>query len=264
MSSKEESESIIPPPSEEREEELDIFKRRAEWWYGLHTDQLGYLPPDGRLQAIDQATKIGRTQLRELDPGGPVPKDGFELVGGEKLKAHLHKAENPRPQSSFGFAAQPVDVRAEGDLHGTTLKIALDKELAHGLDRATVRIFCFDTSVQEWHIVALSGSSFDGDYAWAKLYQPGLYVPIGLPHDSWVLRTIMVIHSSTPWLRAAREMNSLERLLDPICKLILCDGVFEKLRSEPTLADKFGLPPFEGGIGPGNICERCFGLDLPK
>ena len=264
MSSPEESESIVPPPSEEREDELAIFKRRAQWWYGLHTDQFGGLPPQGRLQAIDQAEKLGRTRLRELDPGGPVPKDGFELVGGEKLRVHLHRAENPRPKSSFGFAAQPVEVRAEGDLHGTTLKMALDQELARGLDPASVRLFRFDTSVQAWYIVALSGASLNGTYVWAKLHRPGLYVPIGLPQDAWLLRTIMLIHSYTPWLLAAREMNALEQLLDPICKLILCGGVFEQVRGEPTLADTFGLPPFEGGSGLGSICDHCFGLDLPK
>jgi hypothetical protein len=174
MSSTEESESILPPPGEGRAEELAIFKRRAQWWDGLHTDQFGGLPPEGRLQAIAQATKLGRTRLRELDPGGPAPQDGFELVGGEKLKVHLHRAENPRPKSSFGFAAHPVEVRAEGDLHGTTLKMALDRQLARGLDPATVRIFRFDPSVQEWHLVALSATSLNGTYAWAMLHRPGI------------------------------------------------------------------------------------------
>lgn len=54
---------------EEREDELEVFQRRAEWFRELHTDRQGCLPPKGRDQALDQAAKLGRTRLRELDPG---------------------------------------------------------------------------------------------------------------------------------------------------------------------------------------------------
>ena len=248
---------------EELEDEFEVFERRLEWFRELHTDRQGCLPPNGRRQAFDQAAKLGRVQLRDFDPGGLAPKRGVEIVSSDRIKVQVRKGDNPRPKSSFGFAAQSVEVLTESDLRGTALKMTIDKELSEGIDPATIRIFRFEESVGEWHMVARSGASVNGDYAWARLHRPGLYVPIGLPRDPWLLRTIMVLDAYTPWLRAAREMDTLEGFLDPICQLILCADMFEKVRDDPALADRLGLPPFEGGrIGTNDICDRCLGLDV--
>ncbi|HKW02139.1 MAG TPA: hypothetical protein VJN96_20120 [Vicinamibacterales bacterium] len=247
----------------EQEGELDVFERRLEWFRELHTDRQGLVPPFGRQQAIEHAKRLGRVRLRRRDPGGQVSDRGFELVATRKTTGmRLRKATNPRPKSSFGFAGDPVEVVSEDSVRGTTIKIALDREKLAALDPATVRIFRFDSGTGEWQLIARSGASLAGDYAWAELTQPGVYVPIGLPTDPWLLRTIMVVQTYLPWLRAAKDLKALDKILDPICRVILCSDTFDKVRKDPALADKFGLPPFEGKNA-GDICELCLGLDLP-
>lgn len=227
---------------QKRDPELDTFQRRIEWFRDLHTDRQGFLPANARIRALQQADRLGKKRLRDLDPGGSPPTRGHELVSARKIKASIRKADNPRPNSSFGFAAKPVEVSEVEDLGGAIIKITLDEELLKQIDPATVRVFRFEESTNEWHIVAYSGVSVNADYAWAKLSRPGLYVPIGLPRDPWLLRTIIVLKAYAPWLRAARKMNTLDRLLEPLSNVIVANEAFEGIQKDSALANEVGLP----------------------
>ena len=248
---------------QEEGDELDVFERRAEWFRRLHGDRLGWPQDQARLRALAQASRLGRTRLRDLDPGGGPPNRGYDLLGKEGIEVGLRRQENPRPNSSFGFASPVVRVGSRDELAGATLKIALDPKLASGVDTSTVRIFRFDETSREWILVPRSGPAPDGSYAWARLRTPGLYVAIGLPKDPWLVRTIAIIDTYMPWLRAERDRMGLPKLLEPICKLILCGPNFEGARGDPALANRVGLPGFSEGIEARNACERCLGLDLP-
>jgi hypothetical protein len=251
------------------EDELEVFEERAKWFSQIHGDRQGYTVSDGRTKAIDQLSLIGKTnRLENLDPGGSTPKQGFELISGKTNKkstnVKVEKAKNPKPNSSFGFAAQAVRVSGnENSLVGVTLKIRNEKELSDELIHSTIRIFRFDETSKEWHLMPRSGSSLDGTYAWARGIHSGLYVPIGLPRNPWMLQTVLTIDSYSPWIRAARQRDSTRQILDPICRLILCDGIFREAQKNPKVADELGLPPIDTG-GINDICDRCLGLDLPS
>ena len=61
---------------EQRGDELEVFERRVEWFRELFADRTGIVPAEGRRQALRQAARLGRTRLREFDPGGPRPQRG--------------------------------------------------------------------------------------------------------------------------------------------------------------------------------------------
>ena len=143
------------------------------------------------------------------------------------------------------------------------IKISLDKDKLPDIDPSTIRIFRFEESTREWQLINRSASSLNGDYAWAIIKESGKYVSIGLPSDPSLLQTISIINSSMPWLRAARQTQSLDKLLDQICKLILCNETFERIHRDSELAAKSGLP-FDEKKKLEYICERCRRLDLPN
>jgi photosystem II stability/assembly factor-like uncharacterized protein len=243
-------------------DELEVFDRRAEWFRTFHGDRLGFIPDRGRAQALAQASRLGRARLRELDPGGEAPKEGFEFISVTGVEVEIHRQENPRPHSSFGFASHALQVRSRDDLAGATLKITFDERLLEGVEPSTVRVFRFDDASREWLLVPRSGASPDGSYAWAQLRQPGLYVAVGLPRDPWLVRTVATIDTYMPWLRAQADREGVPPLLERICQLILCGSSFEEARGDPGRANDLDLPGFGDGLESGDICERCLGLDL--
>ena len=62
------------------EDELEIFRRRAEWWRLYHGDPSGIVSGNLRVQAIAHAEKLAAGGLDNPDPGGARPKSGFELI----------------------------------------------------------------------------------------------------------------------------------------------------------------------------------------
>src|SRR5262249_23746885 len=89
-------------------DELGIFRRRAEWLRDLYGDdiQTAYAL---RVAAVAWARRMELAQFIKpaLDPGGASPAAGFELVGEKQANARLSRTGNPRPNSSFGFGAEP-------------------------------------------------------------------------------------------------------------------------------------------------------------
>jgi hypothetical protein len=107
------------------EDELEIFRRRAEWWRLYHGDPSGVLSSNLRAQAIAHAEKLVTTGLDNPDPGGARPKGSFELVErrgkGISKKPKGVRGQNPRPRSSFGFTSDAIEVRGP---QGIALQIA--------------------------------------------------------------------------------------------------------------------------------------------
>ena len=79
--------------------------------------------------------------------------------------------------------------------------------------------------------------------AWVN--EPGIYGLIGLPKHTGLLETLRLFDRLGPQLLEERERDE-HGLHDRICGLILC--------ADPT-------PWGEGPIGPGDICQKCLGLD---
>ena len=127
------------------EDELEIFRRRAEWWRLYHGDPSGILSSNLRVQAIAHAEKLVSTGLDNPDPGGARPKGSFELVQhrgkGRSKKIKGARGQNPRPRSSFGFASDAIVVRGPISLEGVVLKIALDTKRLRKLEPAALVLF---------------------------------------------------------------------------------------------------------------------------
>lgn len=79
----------------------------------------------------------------------------------------------------------------------------------------------------------------------AWLNEPGTYGLIGLPKHTGLLETLRLFDRFGPQLLEERERDE-HGLHDRICGLILC--------ADPT---QWG----EGPTGPGDICQKCLGLD---
>ncbi|HJS64371.1 MAG TPA: hypothetical protein VJ767_05885 [Nitrososphaeraceae archaeon] len=249
---------------EEIENEEDVFKRRAQWFKDLFSDQDGFISHKDRLHAIENVKNLSKIRFRDLDTG-ESPLKGFDItiVGKEEgYKPEIYKVDNPRANSSFGFVSETMEAKIESQSSKEfMLKIILDKDKLTNIEPSTIRIFRFEESTKEWVLVNRSSLSLNGEYAWAIIKEPGKYVSIGLPSDPWLLQTIMIINSSMPWLRAARQSQSLDKLINQICRLILCNDTFESIGRDPQLAAKYGLPPVEESKLK-YMCERCQRLDL--
>lgn len=251
---------------EKIENEEEVFKERSEWFKELFSDKSGFISNKDRLQAIENSQNLSKIPFKDLDTGESPSQNGFDItvIGEEKgYKAKIHKTDNPRPNSSFGFVSKTVETQIKSQFSKFMIKISLNKDKLTDVDPSTIRIFRFEESTKEWQLINRSGSSLNGDYAWAIIKESGKYVSIGLPSDPWLLQTISIINSSMPWLRAARQSQSLDKLLNQICKLILCNETFEKIRGNPELAAKSGLPLIEK-TKLEYICEKCSRLDLPE
>ena len=216
------------------------------------------------MEALEWAQRMERAKAfaPDLDPGGSTPQHGFEVVGDLNFKPRLSSTKNPRPNSSFGFAGEPVEVSSDTNINGAALKITLDKKRMATLDQQSVRVFRFEEEVKEWVLIPRSGASADGEYAWAILHRPGIYVPIGVTTDPWLMFGIAALRAFYPILKAARSQGALNKALNALCDLILFPGVIDK--GETELLDQFGMPPFSEELSPKEIRRLITNLDLPN
>lgn len=243
------------------EDESDVFRRRLEWFKEHLGERDGSLDAMARLQAVEQARAIRPRALEDLDPGGERPVRGYQLLRPKGVKARVRMPKNPRPRSSLGFAGPTVEILSQDDLRGIALKIALDPR-DQDIDASTVRVFRLSETTGEWCLVPASGAAPEAGYAWARPKRPGIYTPVGLPANPWLQATVLALDTYRPWINAARSLGRLPEVIDRICRLILCDGMFGNIMQDPKALREFDLPPFGPG-DPGNICERCLSLDPP-
>jgi hypothetical protein len=247
---------------EQYEDESSVFQRRREWFGRVLGERDGSLSVAARLLARDQAARLRPPPLEAIDPGGDPPKRGHQLIIPAGVKARARRGKNPRPGSSFGFVGPIVEVAGDDDLRGSVLKVALDQD-QEDVALSTVRTFRYEEATGEWALVPRSGVSPDRRYAYAHLRRPGTYALVGLPTNPWLQATVSALEVYRPWLNAARTLDRLPDALERICQLILCQGPFEEVVRNRAAVDKLGLPPFGPG-DPGNVCERCLGLDPPS
>jgi photosystem II stability/assembly factor-like uncharacterized protein len=245
-------------------DEKEIFRHRAQWLRSLYGEDIGISTQHVRMQALEWAQRMERAKIfaPDFDPGGGTPQRGFEVVGDLKSKPRLSSTNNPRPQSSFGFAAEPVEVSSDTNINGAALKISLDKKRMATLDQRGVRVFRFEEEVKEWVLIPRSGASADGEYAWAILHRPGIYVPVAITTDPWLMFGITALRAFYPILKAARSRDALDKALNTLCDLVLFPEVIDK--GEPELLYQFGMPPFSEGRGPKEIRRLITSLDLPN
>ena len=249
------------------EDEEEVFKNRIEWFRDIHSDQRDFFVSHqnrlNAMRAMDNSKKAVKLRLAELDSVVP-PKEPFELVITNKHKEQkikIQQTDNPRPNSSFGFVSEVAKVEIPPESSKYILKINLDKSKLDTIDRSSIRLFRYEQSIKEWVLVDKSFSP-NGEFVQGIINSSGKYVAIGLPIDALLLQTISIIHNSMQWLRVARQCHSLDQAIDQICKMILCNDAFEKIRRVPEFKIKLGTQTLEESKL-NELCEKCGKLDLP-
>ena len=216
--------------------------------------------------------------LAPLESGDPGPGvlatlDARQIAAfftDESGEVLVDQDDNPAPGGSLGFVDRFVAVAAK-EARGT-LVIRLDAVATAGVAVESLRVFRFDEESEGFHLVPRSGLGQTRDYVWAELDQPGRYAVIGLPSDPLLGRTLAVM----------RELAGLALVFDQsgvafverVCQLVLCAPEARQAMRDPAVRRglvednlRRGLPapgPGWDGTAPGDVCERCLGLKLPR
>lgn len=213
-------------------------------------DQLDAYNPDAWEKALRAKARVEPYAFDDV-PRAPAklpPRGAFVADGPGRGK--VAPTENPAERASFGFAGQTVELTLDAPRRPGTLFVPLDVKAAAGVDLESVALFRWDGErrferVEPSRTRVLPDREQEGVYhphVWARVTEPGIYVPIGIPDHPALQRTLGVFHTARE-LFDELEPDVLRGFQDRICGLILC------------------APDF--GEGLGNLCERCLGLD-PK
>lgn len=125
------------------------------------------------------------------------------------------------------------------------LRLGFDEKQSEHVDLYTLTLFRVDLETRVFTPVESSRVDVDRRRVTAWVKEPGIYGLIGLPKHRGLLETLRLFDRLGPQLLEERERDE-HGLHDRICGLILC--------ADPT-------PWGAGPTGPGNLCEKCLGLD---
>ena len=204
---------------------------------------------EGAIEARRAVEPHAFTDVAAPPPG--VPRQGAFVADGD-AKGEVAPAEHPAEHASFGFAGPAVELRLDGDVVPGTLYLPLDEEALSHLEPTSVALFRWDGDRQAFDRVVPSGSrlvpDFDRDdirhaHVWGRVTSPGVYVAVGLSKDPAVRRTLATFLAARD-LFGELERDVLRGFRDRVCELILC------------------AQDLNGFGGTGDVCDRCFGLDL--
>jgi alpha-tubulin suppressor-like RCC1 family protein len=125
------------------------------------------------------------------------------------------------------------------------LELRFDEKQAEHVDLYTLTLFRVDLESRVFTPVESSRVDVEDRRVMAWLNEPGIYGLIGLPKHTGLLETLRLFDRLGPQLLEENERDE-HGLHDRICGLILC--------ADPT---QWG----DGPVGPGDICQKCLGLD---
>lgn len=216
-----------------------------------YLDQLDSFDPDAWERAIEAKAALPRYAFEDA-PRAPLdlpPHGAFVSNGGGSGRVAL--AEHPAAHASFGFAGPAVRVRLRGDVTSGTLFVPLEDEATIGVELSSVALFRWDDRERQFERVVPSGARVlpgaEGDdtshaHAWGTVSVAGTYVPVGIPKDPALRRTLETFVATHDLLEGL-DLKGRRRFRDRICELILC------------------APDIGGGGAGSDVCERCLGLD---
>jgi alpha-tubulin suppressor-like RCC1 family protein len=165
----------------------------------------------------------------------------FELRVGE--------IDDPLPDATFGSIGRYVEVALPDGLEepvpAARIRLDFDEKQAEHVDLYTLTLFRVDLETRVFTPVESSRVDVDKRQVTAWLNEPGTYGLIGLPKHRGLLETLRLFDRFGPQLLEESERDE-HGLHDRICGLILC--------ADPT-------PWGEGPTGPGDLCQKCLGLD---
>jgi outer membrane protein assembly factor BamB len=122
----------------------------------------------------------------------------------KKLK--LRAVDNPLPRGTLGAIGVSSEVSSPQGFPLTILIQPFNPKAATGVDLLSVRMFRWVDSLQTLRPVWNSGINVQNGFTWAKISQPGTYVPLGLPLDP-VFREVI---QTMARLRAYADTDSVE------------------------------------------------------
>jgi photosystem II stability/assembly factor-like uncharacterized protein len=218
-----------------------------------YLNRLDAYDPDAWEQAMKAKGTVEPYAFDELSSAPlELPRHGAFIADGDG-NGKVRPAKNPAEHASFGFAGPAIKLRLDGEYVPGTLFLPLDEEATKEVEVTSIALFRWDDARQGFEQVVPSGASVLPDrerddlwhtYVWGRVTLPGIYVPVGIPKNPAVQRTLAAFLAGRD-LFDQLDGDSLRGFQDRICGLILCAPDF----------DRFG-----GGWG--NLCERCLGLDL--
>jgi photosystem II stability/assembly factor-like uncharacterized protein len=230
---------------------LEIVDAKAELLDYL--DRLDAYDPDAWERALDAKDALEVYAFDDV-PAAPLKLGRYGVFRADgDAKGKVVRADNPAEMASFGFAGTPVELRLADDSAAGTLFVPLGDEAAKTVDLSSVCLFRWDEERGRFDRVVPSRTRVVPDFerpgvfhahVWGRVAAPGVYVPVGLPTDPGLLRTLGVFLAGRDLLDVLGP-DALRGFQDRVCGLILC-------------APDFG----EFGGGGGTLCERCLGLDL--
>ena len=181
-----------------------------------------------------------------------------QLIGGvianqrrpERVELQIRDIEDPLPDATFGSISRYVEValpaEVEEPVAAGRLRIGFDAKDAAHVDLYTLTVFRVDLESRVFAPVESSRVDVGKCEVTAWVNEPGIYGLIGLPKHTGLLETLRLFDRLGPQLLEERERGE-HALQDRICGLILC--------ADPT-------PWGDAPTGPGNLCEKCLGLDV--
>lgn len=172
---------------------------------------------------------------RETSPNAlELSSDGVTL--------RLFPVDNPLGRGTFGSIGRFFRVAADREFTSATVVLPYEEADLGYIDAATLRLFRWDEAHRSLVLVEDSGVNPEACYVWGDIPAPGICGIIGLPKHEGLLATIRLFAAIDPAV-----LRRDRRLVPQICKLILCGE---------SRAARGGLP--------GNICDVCFGLEVPE
>ena len=182
-------------------------------------------------------------------------------------------SDPPRPQASFGFINDWVDVGDEIKGAFGRLVIPFQTEKLGWVKRETIKLFRFDSRKKRFEHVDEAILHPKSSVVYASIDKPGTYGLIGLHSHPLVRETIRLLCEMKPMIRAL-PADQQRKFRDRTCEVILCandmDRFFTSREGLKELASDYGISvpdrmpePLSRPARAGEtICDRCHGVDI--
>lgn len=125
----------------------------------------------------------------------------------------VEPARNPLPRATLGDLGVAASVTGQASFPLTVLMLPITEGGLAGIDPASVRVFRYDESCKALVPVWNSGINVRQGFVWAKIQQPGTFVPIGLPADLLLRECLRILAQQRDYMdtTSAEDLAALSR-----------------------------------------------------
>jgi photosystem II stability/assembly factor-like uncharacterized protein len=165
------------------------MRRKAEWFREIHGTGDHELLDRVRDRALAHVEVMREARVTRLDPGGGAIDEPFVLLG-RGGRATARTADLPGHVDAGAFLTGAVEVTANTDDLGRTLKVRPRRGATKELDPVTARLFRYDPEREAWALVDASGWNSADRYVWGRVDRPGTYAAVALPKSADGVRRV--------------------------------------------------------------------------